>query len=245
MDGSGSLDNPSGVLLDETKLNEYQISFSGGGSVAWSILINKRRIALVHVMELQNISTTVTRNPTYRLGWTAASLGSTTNLSVSGGLAAGMLEGMAEPVRDPFSARIQIFGATMVETVAIAFRVRGDFKGTTNQREILPQIIFVGVDETSTRIVNVRVILNPTLTGTVNWGYVNESISVVERATPTGITPSGGSDVAAVITATGAAATINLRDLNLRLEPGDVIALSVQTVSSTAVITCSMNWEEI
>ena len=244
MDGSGTINNPSGILLDTTKLNEYQISFSGGGSIAWSILINKRRVALVHVTELQNIMTTVTRNPTFRVGWTAASLGSTTNLSINGGLASAMLEGAAESVRDPFSARIQTFGSTTTENVAIAFRVRGEFNGTTNQREVLPQIIFVGVDETSTRIVNVRVILNPVMTGVVNWSYVNESISCVERATPSGLIPSGGSDVASVIAATGAAALIKLGELNLRLEPGDVIALAVQTVSSTAVITCSMNWEE-
>ena len=114
------------------------------------VLLPLLKTALVHVTELQNTMTTVTRNPTFRVGWTVASLGSTTNLSINGGVASAMLEGIAESVRDPFSARIQTFGATTTETVAIAFRVRGDFNGTTNQREVLHQVIFVGVDETST-----------------------------------------------------------------------------------------------
>jgi hypothetical protein len=122
--------------------------------------------------------------------------------------------------------------------------MRGEFASKVNQREVIPNTVFVGVDETSTRIVNVRVLLNPTLTGTVNWSYVNQSISCVEVATPTTLTPSGGSDVATVIAATGASALINLAALDLRLEPGDVIALAVQTVSAAAVITASMNWQE-
>lgn len=244
MDGSASASNPSGVLLDKTKLNLYEITFSGGGSIEWRVLITRKRSALVHVTELQNVTTTTTRNTTYRVGWTAASLGSTTALAVTGAIASAFVEGPLVSSRDPFSARIQTFNSGLTEYVAIAFRVRGEFGGTTNQREIVPQNVFVGVDETTTRIVNVRVILNPTLTGTVNWGYVNEAISCVERATPTTLAPSGGSDIATVIAASGASATINLAALTVRLEPGDVIALAVQTVSSTAVITASMNWDE-
>ena len=245
--GAGGTPNPSGVLLDKTKLNVYRVSlpYLGAGAITWQVMLPTGAFQTVHVTQYPNGATIPSqKNPTYRVGWTAASLGSMTALTVTGASPAAFLDGESVSARDPISARIQTFNSGTTEYVAIAFRVRGEFGSKVNQREVVPNTVFVGVDETSTRIVNVRVILNPTLTGTVNWGYVNQSISCVETATPTTLTPSGGSDLATVIAASGASATINLAALDLRLEPGDVIALAVQTVSSTAVITASMNWQE-
>ena len=96
--------------------------------------------------------------------------------------------------------------------------------------------------ETSNRIVRARVVLNPTISGTITWGYVAQTTSSVEFATPTAVTISGGTAVAFSAAVTNSA--LSLSDLDLRMEPGDVLAIALQTASSTATANVSLNWQE-
>lgn len=205
-------------------------------------MLPNRRMSTVHITRYPNSAIIPNqRNPTYRLGWSAASLGSTTALTVKGASAAGFVQGESASARDPFSSSLLNFTATTTEQPALVFRSRGDFGGTINQREVLPQSVLVGTESTN-RIVRVRVVLNPVLTGTVNWTYVDQSLSCMERATPVGTTVSGGREVAIFIVTT--TSSLNLAALDLRMEPGDVIAIDLTTTSATAVCQASMNWQE-
>lgn len=103
--------------------------------------------------------------------------------------------------------------------------------------------VLVGT-ETAARLVRVRVLLNPTLSGTVSWGYVDQANSAVERITPTGVTVSGGREVATDVVASGAAGRIDLSRLDLRMEPGDVLVIALATASSSAVCQVAANWQE-
>lgn len=246
MDGSGSTSNPSGVLLDQTKLNVFQIVYPylGAGTIRFGVMSPDGRFITVHRLRYPNSAVIANqRNPTLRLGWIAASLGSSTNLTVKGASAAAFVEGESTVTRDPFGASINGFSAGTTEYVAIALRVGGTFGSTVNQREILPQTLQVGT-ETSNRVVRVRCIRNPTLTGTVDWSYIDSTRSSVEQATPTTITPSGGITVAYLVSASGAPASVDLSKLDLRLEPGDVLAIALTTASASAVTTVSINWNE-
>jgi hypothetical protein len=80
------------------------------------------------------------------------------------------------------------------------------------------------------------------MTGAVNWTYVDQTQSAAEYATPTTIAASGGRDIGGTLA--GVAAEIELHELDLRMEPGDVIAICLQTVSNTAVCAVGMNWQE-
>ena len=59
-------------------------------------------------------------------------------------------------------------------------------------------------------------------------------------AQPTQI--SGGTRVGAFAAATNQ--TLDLEKLDLRMEPGDVLAVALQTASSTATTNVSLNWHE-
>lgn len=242
MNGTG----PSGVTLDPTKLNVYEVvvPYLGAGTIIWRVMEPSGHFATVHRIEYPNAAAVPSqRNPTYRVGWFAASLGSTTNLVVTGASAAAFVDGEPTTARDPFSTSNLSFSASATEYVALALRVRGEFSGTVNQREIFIQT-GVCATETAARVVRVRWILNPTLTGAVDWNYIDQSLSAVERATPTNITPSGGREVATDIVASGAASRIDLAKLDLRLEPGDVLVAALQTTSGTATAAISVNWQE-
>lgn len=246
MDGSGGASNPSGILLDPTKLNIYEVSipYLGAGAIVYYVRLPGGGHQEVHRIEWPNSAIVPNmKNPTVRLGWFAASLGSTTNLTVKGASASGFTEGEILPLRDPFGTSRNGFTAETTEYVAFVIRVAGTFASTVNQREVVPLSVSVGT-ETSNRIVRVRLVLNPTLSGTVDWSYVNSSLSCVEVATPTALTPSGGTTVANTASATGSPTVLSLRDTGLRLQPGYTLAVCVQTATGSAVTTSAMNWNE-
>lgn len=244
LDGSGGANNPSGMLLDPAKLNVYQIVYPylGAGTIVLRVMTPDRRWTTVHVDQYPNAHNVPSmRNPSLRVGWVAASLGSTTNLTVQGASAAGFVQGRYVSLRDPVGVSGVFTGVSGTENAWILLRNRAEFGGVVNQRQLLPLISNLTV-ETAARIVRARYVLNPTLSATVNWQYVNQSTSSVEYATPTGITISGGTQVGAFAAATNQ--TLPLDTLDLRLEPGDVLAVALQTVSSTATADVSLNWHE-
>jgi len=244
LDGSRGPLNPSGMLLDPTKLNVYEfvLPYLGAGTIILRVMNPQGEMIVVHLLQYPNSATTPSlKNPTLRLGWVAASLGSTTDLTVSGASAAAFLEGKESTTRDPFSTSTT-FSAGTTEYVALAVRVRGEFGSKLCHRIVLPFSAFLGV-ETSNRVVQARVILNPTLTGTVNWGYVDQTLSAVEYATPTTLAPSGGRTIATSVVVSGD--SIDLERLGQRLRPGDVLAVAVQTVTSSSTVAVSVNWQEI
>lgn len=244
LDGSNSASNPSGMLLDPTKLNVYQIVYPylGAGAIVLRVMTPDRRWTTVHIDEYPNANNVPSmRNPSLRVGWIAASLGSTTNLTVQGASAAGFVQGRYASLRDPVGISGVFASVSSTENAWILLRNRAEFGGTVNQRQLLPLISNLTV-ETNARIVRARYALNPTLSATVNWQYVNQSTSSVEYATPTGITITGGTQVGAFAAATNQ--TLDLEKLDLRMEPGDVLAVALQTASSTATADVSLNWYE-
>lgn len=245
LDGSNGPYNPSGMLLDQTKLNVFEISYPylGAGTIRYRVMTPIGRYVTVHAIQYPNSAVIPSaRNPALRLGWIAASLGSATNLTVKGASAAGFVQGIRRPLRDPTGVGV-LYTVTNSETVALLVRNRAEYGSTVNQRQLLPYGAAFTV-ETASRLVRVRVVLNPTLSTTVDWQYVSQTNSSTEYATPSGITLSGGTVIALSATSTGATTGISLSDLDLRMEPGDVIAFAVVTASSTAVTDISLNWQE-
>lgn len=248
LDGSGGALNPSGMTLDPTKLNVYRIIYPylGAGAIQFAVMTGAGRFVTVHRIAYPNSGTAPSsRVPSFRVGWIAASLGATDSLTVKG--ASGMIAiegGIDESARQPYSAQAT-FTASTTEYVALAVRSRGEFASIQNVREIIPVSVVVGT-ETNSRVVRGRVVLNPTFSADPVWSYVGQTTSVVEyTAAPTTTTISGGTTIATVIAASGSAASIDLRRLGVRIEPGDVIALALESASATALCFVATNWLEV
>jgi len=243
LDGSNGALNPSGMLLDPTKLNVFEIAYPylGAGTIRFSVMTPSGMLVTVHQIRYPNSATATTmKNPALRPGWIAASLGSTTNLTVRGASAAGFVQGQQETMRDP-NGISTVASVTNTEGAFLLIRSRAEFASVVNQRQVLPYNLGLTV-ETANRIVRARVVLNPTITGTINWTYVSQTTSSVEYAVPTAVTVSGGSAVAFAAAVTNT--SLSLRDLDLRMEPGDVLAIALVTASSTATTGVSLNWQE-
>jgi hypothetical protein len=217
----------------------------GAAVIRFSIMSSTGSFILVHRIAYPNNNTIPSaRNPTMRVGWFAYSLGSTTNLTLSGASASGFTEGSAFTSRDPYSTQTEVT-ATTTEYVALIIRSRGEFSSTNNQRLVLPVSVSFAL-ETASRVVRLKCYINPTISGTTNYTYVDQTLSCVEYcAAPTTTTVSGGRFVSSSVVASGSAMILKLSELDLRMEAGDMLAITVQAASSTAVTDLALNWQEI
>lgn len=241
LDGTG----PSGATLVPSDLNAWQIEYGylGIASTTVSWLGPDDVWVPVHRFVYASAATNQT-NPTFRIGWMAVSNGSTSVLRADGASAAAFIDGPAADVRDPFSAIATNFTASTTERIGFAIRCRGDFASKDNLRDIYAKRLVVA-NETANRTVLVRVMLGGTPTGVMNWGYVNESLSCVETVTTAGVsTLSGAREIAATIIAGENTVTLDLAALDLRIQAGDTVCILLSTVSSTAICSVALNWQE-
>ena len=98
LDGSGDANNPSGMDLDTTKLNVFQISFRwlGVGVINYAIEDQATgEIIMFHRQHYTNQHTTPhLDNPSFRIGYTVTNKGNTTNLTVIGASMMMAIEGV-------------------------------------------------------------------------------------------------------------------------------------------------------
>ena len=246
LNGSG----PSGIAIDWTVINTWRIrsAFAANAPIYLDFMNPYGGQWLtVHVDRLPNTSATpALLNPSWRVGLTAASLGSTTALEVRAWDCSAQTEEPVVPLRPARAITNSSFTATGTESVCILIRVRGEYQSTVNLMQVLLHTIRVGI-ETANRVTEVRVVRNPTVTGTADWAYFDQSTSVIEYVTPTAgtLTISGGTLVDAAPAPTGAPLDLEVHERSVRLARGDTLAIAIKTVSSTATLVASVSWDEI
>ena len=244
LDGSG----PSGYTLVPSALNAWQIEFGylGIAGIKFSWLSPDNVWIPVHMFSLANVSTATNQlNPTYRVGWIAASEGSTTALTVRGGSGAGFVDGEVAAVRDPFSFTDALFTASTTEYVSLAIRSASMLGSVINLRDVLLKTISVTCTEASSRTVRVRVVIGGTFSGAQDWTSWSSGVSVIEYVNPTTTTLSGGRQVLSfAVVSNQSGPPYDVSDSNVRLEPGETLSILLQTVASTAVCVTNLSWME-
>ena len=252
LDGTG----PSGITLDPDLGNVYEINLQYLGYGEVSIAVENPatgRLSIFHKWKFANSRTTPTlNNPTLKVGWVAASLGSTTNIQVKGASLLAAVQGKIHPFRRPaaeVNTRTAV-GTTLVSIVAI--RVRTVFSGSTQLSEVLPKLAYLTPEGSKT--CEVKVLFNPTFDAAVNepnWTYHNETDSIVEYDTTATELSDEGEILAAFTTFGGVPASINFSDLAeeginpLHLERGDVLCIAARmTGGATQDIAGSITWLE-
>lgn len=245
MDGTG----PSGMTLDPTKLNVFDIQFQylGAGNIFLSIEdVSTGRFQLVHIMLHAGTGTTPTfRNPTFRLsliGKTDAGFSGAAQTIKSSSLA-GFIEGKEAHfgVRHNASATITTNGTT--EVVSLVLHNEETRNGTRNKVEVFPDHLTL-INE-STRSIHVDIYENPThINSGVALTAVN-STSVLLAGTGVGIRTSGKLFLTVSLTASQSK-DLNIEHLGLKMHPKDTWAFVV-TKSSGGVdgtVTVGASWLE-
>ena len=244
MDGTG----PSGMTLDPSKGNVYEIKLQYLGYGAISFFIEDQstgHFQPVHVIEYSNANTSPSvSNPSFKIGWFAASLGSTTDIATYGASGFIGVEGEQQPRRLPDAQVADKAGVGTSFTNVLTIRNRRTFADVVNLSEILPSNVEVAVD--GTKISEYQVILNADLGGEPNWIYEDEDHSIVEYDT-TGTTATLGSAsqlvLAGVLGKTSTVSSI-LLDYDLHLVPGDTLTVAVKTTSGSTDAAAAMTWLE-
>lgn len=243
MDGTNSTSNPSGMLLDPTKGNVYQVEFQylGYGKIQFSIEDEESGdFTPVHTIRYanNNIAPSLT-DPTMRMGWSAVSLGSTTDLHVHGASCLGGTHGKI--VRHGSArAKSNTKNVNSALTNIISFRVRPEFRGKVNLIEVIPVTAFIAPE--GNKAVTAQILINPTIVGTQEWAYFDEDNSVVEYEL-SGSAVTGGSQIATLVVGGGGQTSFDFEKLNLTFVRGDVITIAA-SVSPAADVAGSLNWLE-
>lgn len=248
LNGSGT----SGITIDPSRGNNYEIRYQPGyGIVDMRLQSSKTgQYFTYHQFKFTNTTTAASLlNGALKVGWAAASLGSAVNITVSGGGGAIGIDGETHPFTRPlgFSYQRASVGATL--TSVFALRVRSEFAGRVQLRELLPKLAFVSPE--GNKACEVKILLNPTFSGTTNWTYLNQGVSIMEYDTTGTTFSSQGEEVASFIVAGGSSGSLRFKDLAeessdaVHLSRGDVLCIAARITGGAGVaVTASISWTE-
>ena len=255
LDGTG----PSGMILDPQKGNVYQIGFQylGFGNAFFGIENEDTgRIETVHnIKHANNRTTPVLSNPNVHGLVTSTNffIGSDTGIDVPTKAAslATFNEGQVTRL-DPkfsFSETVTIPDTGGSWAPLIAFKANSVFRNRASFGEIELLRISATNDAPSSTPKNFRIafFVDSTITGDVDFQYVDEERSVVSYAlldaSAQTITPETGA-IFSMGVGSGGTTTQDLIPLNFVFEPGSVIVIACNRdgVGDTGAIT--LNWYE-
>lgn len=243
MGGSGS----SGVTLDQTKGNVYQIQYQwlGFGAIEFSIENPATgEFILVHRIEYANANTVPSiDNPTLPLCVLASNTSNTSDIVVETSSMAGFVEGKDEDLGFLNSAENDIANLTTTELPILTIRNKQVFQGKLNRARIAPLYLALATEGAKPVIFRVR--LGATLTGSPAFSDVDTATSIVAIDTAA----SGVSDGNAVLTTVLGKADseiIDFTSLKARLNPGEHITVTAEGTSGTNLeVDVSLTWIEL
>ncbi len=246
-DGSGNSGNPSGVLLDSTKGNVYQIRYQwlGFGSIEFFVEhSDDGELHLVHIIKYANKNTSPSvDNPTLPLCAIAKNTSNTSDVILRIGSMMGGVEGRDNLEGLPHSLNVEKTGVGTTETPVMTIHSHDIYQSTINRVKIKMTFGNVATDGTKNTIIRVR--KNAVITGPVAFTALDSNTSTIHRDTAaTGI--SGG----VIVFSEGAEkigkVPIDLEKIGVTLVPPDFLTLTVQATAATNVdVVATLNWQEL
>lgn len=220
--------------LDKTKGNLYRFEFAylGYGPLNYYVMHpNTKRWVLVHQITWNNEKTSPNfGNPSLRIGWAAASLGSSgTNLTVAGASAMAGIQGKSFDGVRTFAAVGTDTSITSQITV-LSLKVRREFGGRACLGIAIPTIT-VATDSTKGMIF--RVYKNATVAGDTNHQYVDQTNSICLYDTA-GTTVSGGTLIYSIAIGPNGSRLISSSDLDAFLVAGDELTVTGEVTTGAA-----------
>lgn len=230
--------------LDPTKGNIFKLEYAylGYGPLKFSVFNPATcEFTLAHIVRWTNANTRPNfNNPSMRVGWISASLGSTTDLTVAGASGMLALQGRGGDWR-PFG-HSGVKSSVTTETAVLSLQSRFYFKDRANAG--LSHIKSISISTDSTKGGIFRIYKNGTIGGTPLWEYEeqNQSVTIVDTS---GTTVTGVPVLATYVVGPQGSATINLEELDIDMVAGDRFSITAERTSgSAAEMTASVTWGE-
>ena len=245
MDGSSNSSNPSGMLLDTTKGNVYQVSYgSGFGCIYFSIESqNTGHMVLVHTLYLSNIRTIPSAyNPTFALRAEVFKDGTAdaNDYVIKVADMSSFTQGQ-NTVTGSINAFENQKAIGTTETNIFTLQNKTTFQGKVNKVSAILSSISLINDTNGAG--TFRLWENATLGGAPSYTDINTNTSVISQDTA-GTTVTGGK-----LLWTGGAgkdngASIDLHTLRIEMRPGSTYTFSGETLGGANPMAIGLVWNE-
>ena len=243
MDGTGS----SGVTLDPTKGNVYQIQYQwlGFGSIEYFVENpSTGKLILVHRIEYANANTVPSvDNPTLPLSASVKNTSNTSDMILKIGSMGGFVEGRDTLPGLPHALSVESTSIGVTEVPIMTLHSHDIYQSTINRVKIKMTSGRVSADGTKNSIIRVR--KNAVLTGPVSFSALDSNISTIHRDTSaTGV--SGGVVVFEEAIEKVGSVLIDLEKIGVTMVAPDFLTLTIQaTGASTVDVIGTLNWQEL
>lgn len=243
MDGNNGSSNPSNMLLDQTKINVFEISFQwlGAGEIKFYIenpetggFIPVHRVKYANNFVIPSIY-----NPNLTLSAEVSNDGNTSDIELKTASMAGFTEGK-NVVTGPINSTSGSFTGT-AETHHFHIRNKGTYLTKTNKIRCILKALSCGNDTTA--ISTFTIYRGATLAGTPTWTDIDANNSVVEVDTVQTYT-SGGKILFRGIVGREGGDDFNLESLDLNVSPNEIITVTSSTEGNAALMVSSLVWQE-
>lgn len=246
LDGTG----PSGMTLDPTKGNVFQIEFQylGYGEIEFFVESDTNDpgfFTLVHRIDYANTNTeTSVLNPTFHMETFVDNDTTTSNVVVKNGSFAGFVEGIDREL-GPRNARDgSQTSITTTETNILTIRNKATYQGVTNRVPV--HIDFFSASTSGNKIGEVNFRVDATFGDTLTYADVDTNTSVIEFST-TAEEVSLGVEVFSIGLGSSGSVAMYVGEADFLLTPGHTITISGFTVGSGSGndFTGAFSWKEL
>ena len=259
MDGTGSSSNPSGVLLDPSKFNIFEIGmqYLGVGAVSFKIVTvapgnNNPAWTTVHTIKNPNtLERTHVGNPSMPFTMSAYKTGggSATDLTIKTASIMGGIEG--KNIQHGPRISYRNFNSAIGTTVESLFIVKNGhlFNNIPNQAVIYIKSLTAAARGGNNVLTSIYLIKNPTITGSPVFNEYDSGRSAALYCETSGLTISY-TNASQLVYSTTIGETGGTRDSfdsvseQIALQPGEIMALCASTSQSTAYVVASLNTRE-
>jgi len=256
----GSLDpitNPSGMLLDPTKLNIYQIQFRwlGAGMLTFSVEDQiTGQLVPVHIVHYVNQHTVPhLDNPSFKIGYVAASAGSTTDLVVRGASMMGAIEGdvRQNELNRSFSASKSSLNTTgtvyhlmtirnPLVTIGGVAQENGIY--AINTKELILKDIAVA--QQGNDPATIYIFYNPTTFSATHSYSTQQRNNALHSTVDGSFNIATDAAIAQFILPVNGEAQYRLVDFRIPIPPGSEVSIAISSTASIAKVTGALVWSE-
>lgn len=257
MDGSAQIDtNPSGMTLDPTKLNVYQIAMRwlGAGAISYA-MEDQASGTLVYVHREHYVNQYTTphiANPSFKITYGAYNSTNTSNLTVKGGSIYGAVEGTIfqnELTRSHSASRSGLAKdvthhimtiKNSVVTNGLAGANNGNY--IINAKEAIIKALNVSVQSTDPSLV--YLFFEPTSFSSThsyfNIPYCNEVYSTVTGTLDTTV----DNPVYAGVIPINGSVNLDLSPYRITIPPGSQVSIALRSTNAMSQSTVALVWSE-
>jgi len=247
MDGTASTSNPSGALLDPTKLNVYRIAFQflGAGAITFGVESpDSGKIIPVHRIKYAGRESTPSlTNPSMPFIISARNIGFAGNVSLKMSSVAGFDQGEVRRLgqQRSYSVTKTGVGTSFVPILTIDnARLRGDGSTINQQKAIM---INLSMSNTGTKGLEFQMIQNANLSTDRSLVYLSTGTSPM-RVDSVASSYSGGIPVIERGAPAGTPRDIDLSPYLLIVPPGGRFTVVARSVATTTDVSASVQWVE-